>query len=134
MPNFLMLNESNLFPIPENKRFKGSRAPKIDVEAQMRQQEDLMNRQMALQQQYQVEAEARFRAEEERQRQQEYIRRVQAADVKEKERITQERQEASTFREMTGQTKEESSDFGGGFNLDMPTIERPGYEQEDRPL
>ena len=35
---------------------------------------------------------------------------------------------------MTGQAEGETSDFGGGFNLDMPTIERPGYEQEDRPL
>jgi hypothetical protein len=104
------------------------------IDAQMKQQEDMFNRQMALQQQYQREAEDRLRLEKDRERQLEYLRRTEAAQAKEQRRTTEEQQEASTFREMTGQLKEETSDFGGGFNLDMPTIERPGYEQEDRPL
>jgi hypothetical protein len=105
------------------------------MEAQMRQQEEMFNRQMALQQQYQVEAENRLRLEREREKQQEYVRRVEAAQAKEGTRIKEEKQEAAIFREMTGQVdQEDTSDFGGGFNLDMPTIERPGYEQEDRPL
>jgi hypothetical protein len=106
----------------------------IDFKRQMKEQEKLMEHQMALQQKYQREAEERFRNEQARQKQEEYLRRVEAADAKESKRVSQEKQEAAVFKEMTGQTKQESSDFGGGFNLDMPTIERPGYEQEDRPL
>lgn len=112
----------------------GNQLSKEQIDAQMRQQEEMFNRQMSLQQQYQREAEERLRLERDRERQLEYLRRTEAAQAKEQQRITEERQEAATFREMTGQLKEETSDFGGGFNLDMPTIERPGYEQEDRPL
>ena len=52
---------------------------------------------------------------------------------KEGQILEQEQQEAATLQEMTGQAKKELSEFGGGFNLDMPTIERPGYETETRP-
>jgi hypothetical protein len=113
---------------------KGGGSQRMDYAGMLRQQEELMNRQMSMQQQYQREAEDRFKAEQDRQRQIEYLRRQELADTKEKQRVTQERQEASLFREMTGQSKQESSDFGGGFNLDMPTIERPDYEREDRPV
>jgi parvulin-like peptidyl-prolyl isomerase len=113
----------------------GGQLSQKQIDAQMKQQENMFNRQMALQQQYQLEAEERLRLEREREKQQEYVRRVETAQAKEATRTKQEQQEAATFREMTGQTKQEdTSDFGGGFNLDMPTIERPGYEQEDRPL
>jgi hypothetical protein len=101
---------------------------------QMRLQEEMYTRQMALQQQYQKEAEERLRLKRERERQLEFLRRTEAAQAKETSRVREEKQEASLFKEMTGQSAQESSDFGGGFNLDMPTIERPGYEQEDRPL
>ena len=99
-----------------------------EQQAQMDRQEAMMNRQMEAQQRYQREAEERFRIEREREKQDEYLRRQEMAATNE------ERQEAATFREMTGQSDQESSDFGGGFNLDMPTIERPGYESESRPL
>ena len=112
----------------------GGKLSQKQIDAQMKQQEDMFNRQLALQQQYQREAEDRLRLEKDRERQLEYLRRTEAAQAKEQRRTTEEQQEAATFREMTGQLKEETSDFGGGFNLDMPTIERPGYEQEDRPL
>lgn len=112
----------------------GGGAPQMDQAEMMRQQERLMRRQMDLQQKYQFEAEERLRAERERERQAELARRQSMAAEKEQSRVTQERREASVFREMTGQTsQEDSSDFGGGFNLDMPTIERPDYEQVDRP-
>jgi hypothetical protein len=112
----------------------GGQLSQKQIDAQMKQQEDMFNRQMALQQQYQKEAEERLRLEKERERQLEFLRRTEAAEAKETSRVREEKQEASLFREMTGQSAQESSDFGGGFNLDMPTIERPGYEQEDRPL
>lgn len=137
MPNVLMIEDSDLFPIPEYKRFGGKgggEGPKVDVEGQMRLQQETFERQMRIQQDYQREAETRFRAEAERQRMVEFERRQAAAEAKETSRLQEERQEAAVFREMTGQTSQESSDFGGGFNLDMPTIERPDYEREDRPL
>lgn len=105
-----------------------------EQQAQMDRQEAMMNRQMEAQQRYQREAEERFRIEREREKQDEYLRRQEMAAKKEASRTNEERQEAATFREMTGQSDQESSDFGGGFNLDMPTIERPGYEGESRPL
>jgi len=105
------------------------------IDAQMRRQEEMMNRQMQMQQQFQRESEERMRQERERDRQAEIARRQRAADEREQQRIEEEQREAATFREMTGQaSQEDGSDFGGGFNLDMPTIDRPDYEQEDRPL
>jgi len=137
MPNFIMLHDSSLFPIPENKKLGGKGGGgggAADSAGMIRQQEELMQRQMELQQRYQREAEERFRAERDRERQLEYLRRQEQAAAKTERRLTEERQEAALFREMTGQAKQDSSDFGGGFNLDMPTIERPDYEQEDRPV
>jgi predicted Holliday junction resolvase-like endonuclease len=113
---------------------KGGGAMNTDVAGAMRQQEEMLNRQMQMQQQYQREAEERMRVERERERQNEYLRRQEAASKKEESLVKQERQEAAVFREMTGQSKEDTSDFGGGFNLAMPTIERPDYEREDRPI
>lgn len=137
MPNFLMLTESDLFPIPEYKRLGGKGGGgglRVDAAGQMRLQEEMYQRQMNLQRDYQIDAERRIRAEQDRQRMLEYERRQESAAAKETKRLEQEQQETATFMEMTGQTKKETSEFGGGFNLDMPTIERPGYEGEDRPL
>lgn len=103
-------------------------------EKELQRQEQLMERQMALQQQYQREAEDRMRAERERERVAEQTRRIEAAQEKEVRLKQQEAQETATLQEMTAQGKKEISEFGGGFNLAMPTIERPGYEQESRPL
>ncbi len=112
----------------------GGSAPQTNTAEMMRQQEQMMNRQMKMQLKFQQEAEDRLRQERERERQSELARRQSMAAEKEQTRVTEERREASLFREMTGQTsQEDSSDFGGGFNLDMPTIERPDYEQTDRP-
>ena len=138
MPNFLMITDSNLFPLPEYKRFgggkgRGAQAPQINWQEQMTAQERMMERQMSMQQQYQREAEARMRDERERDRLAEYNRRIEASKEKEGQILEQEQQEAATLQEMTGQAKKELSEFGGGFNLDMPTIERPGYETETRP-
>jgi len=128
MPDFIMLKE-------KNKREKGSGGGSTpDYAGQMRQQEELMNRQMSMQQQYQIEAESRFRAEQDRQRQQEYLRRQEQASAKSAAYTKQQQQETALVNEMTGQSKQESNDFGGGFNLAMPTIERPGYESISRPL
>jgi len=113
---------------------KGGGAPQINVQQEMERQEQMMQRQMALQQQYQREAEDRMRAERERDRNLELARRREAATEREAELVKQEAQESAVFQEMQGQTKAESSEFGGGFNLAMPTIERPGYESKDRPL
>lgn len=137
MPNFMMISDPSLFPIPENKRFGGKGGgggPKVDYEAEMRRQEELMNRQMELQQKFQIEAEQRMRDERERERQLELARRQQELQLKEEKMEKQESQESALFNEMTAQTGKESSEFGGGFNLAMPTIERPDYEREDRPL
>ena len=113
---------------------KNGDIPQNNTADMIRQQERLMNRQMQMQQRYQLDAEERLRAERERERQAELARRQSMAAEKEQSRVAEERREASVFREMTGQTsQEDSSDFGGGFNLDMPTIERPDYEQVDRP-
>lgn len=112
----------------------GGGAMSTDMTGMMRQQEEMLNRQMQLQQRYQQEAEDRLRSERERERQVELLRRQEVASKKEETRVRQERQEAAVFREMTGQAKENTSDFGGGFNLDMPTIQRPDYEREDRPI
>ena len=114
----------------------GSGSPsQAEIDRQMAQQEAMYTRQMELQNKYQREAEERLRFEREREKQLEYLKRQTAAEQKGVKREQEEQQEAAVFREMTGQTSEEdTSDFGGGFNLDMPTIERPGYEQEDRPL
>lgn len=112
---------------------KGGGAPQINVQQEMERQEQMMQRQMALQQQYQREAEDRMRAERERDRITELTRRADAARTKEQSMQAQEAQEAAVFQEMQGQTSKEISEFGGGFNLAMPTIERPGYEQETRP-
>ena len=135
MPNFLMLSESDTFPRREIKRFGGKNggAPSTNFEAEMARQEAMMSRQMSEQQRYQRESEDRMRADRERERVAELERRTQLADKKEVNRIADERQEAALFQEITGQS-DQSSDFGGGLNLDMPTIERPDYEQEDRPL
>lgn len=138
MPNFLKLTDTNLFPIPEYTRNGGKGGgggglTNAQIELQMRKQEEMMMRQMEMQQQYQREAESRIRAEEERQRQAEFLRREEQADIKEKKMKTEESQETALLQEMTGQTKQEFSEFGGGFNLAMPTIERPGYEREQRP-
>lgn len=136
MPNFL--NDCGLSTLPENKRFKGGGGGGLSneqMERQMQQQEAMMMRQMEAQQRFQKEAEDRLRLERERERQAEYLRRTEAASAKEASRTQEEKQEAALFREMTGQTnQEDTSDFGGGFNLDMPTIERPDYEQQDRPI
>jgi len=132
-----MLHDSTLFPIPENKKFggkSGANGPQINYAQEMQRQEQLMERQMALQQQYQREAEDRMRAERERERVIEQTRRIEAAQAKAERIKTQELQESAALQEMTAQSKQEISEFGGGFNLAMPTIERPGYEQENRPL
>jgi len=138
MPNFLLLSDCDVFPLPEYKRFGGKGGgggmSEAQIEAQMRRQEEMMNRQMESQQRFQREAEERLRAERERQREEEYARRQQELVRQRETRINQERQESALFQEMTGQSSEEGSDFGGGFNLAMPTIERPGYEGEDRPV
>lgn len=105
-----------------------------EINAQMRSQEEMMNRQMELQQKYQLEAEERARAERERERQLEFARRETEAFAKKERRTTEERQEAATFAEMTSQSKQDVDDFGAGFELDIPTIDRPGYEQESRPI
>jgi hypothetical protein len=133
MPNFLMMSE--LKQLPEVKKYKGGRGGgNIDVAGQMRQQEEMMGRQVAMQQQYQIEAESRFRAESDRQRNLEYLNRQTAAAAKEERYKKQQQQETALVSEMTGQSKSESNDFGGGFNLAMPTIERPGYESISRPI
>jgi hypothetical protein len=111
----------------------GGQLSQAEQDAQMRRQEELQTRQMELQQRYQIESEARFRAERDRERQLEFSKRENEASFKKARLEKQEKQEAATFQEMQGQTKEESSDFGGGFNLNIPTIDRPGYEQETRP-
>lgn len=138
MPNFLKLTNTNLFPIPEYTRNGGKGGgggglTNAQIELQMRKQEEMMMRQMEMQQQYQKEAESRIRAEEERQRQLEFLRRQESASTKAETMAKQEKQESAILQEMTGQTKQEFSEFGGGFNLAMPTIERPGYEREQRP-
>lgn len=136
MPNFLMISDSDLFPLPEYKRYGGKSASNsgVDIEAQMRRQEELMNRQMEMQQRFQIEAEQRMREERERERQLEFARRQQQLQQREERMEEQESQEAALFQEMTAQTEKETSEFGGGFNLAMPTIERPDYEREDRPI
>ena len=133
MPNFLMMSE--LKQLPEVKKYKGGGGGgTIDVAGQMRQQEEMMGRQMAMQQQYQIDAESRFRAESDRQRNLEFLNRQTAAAAKEERYKKQQQQETAIVNEMTGQSKSESNDFGGGFNLAMPTIERPGYESISRPI
>jgi hypothetical protein len=75
-----------------------------------------------------------MRVERERERVAELTRRREAAAEKASELQREEQQEAAVFQEMQGQSTKEVSEFGGGFNLAMPTIERPGYEGLDRPL
>jgi len=135
MPNFLMLDDADITPLPVNRRYGGGGggAPKVDYEAQMRRQEEMFQRQMEIQSRYQREAEDRLRVERERERQMEYLRRQEQASIKEEQMKKEEGQESALTQEMTGQVKGEMTEFGGGFNLDMPTIERPGYEQEIRP-
>jgi hypothetical protein len=113
---------------------KSGNSPKMDSAGYMRQQEEMMQRQMELQQRYQREAEDRMRAERDRERQLEYLRRQEAAASKEESLVKKQQQEANLFQEMTGQTKKDTTEFGGGFNLAMPTIERPDYEKEGRPI
>lgn len=136
MPNFLMISDSDLFPLPEYKRYggKGGATARVDYEAEMRRQEELMNRQMEMQQRFQLEAEQRMREERERERQLELARRQQELQLREEKMEQQESQESALFQEMTAQSGKETSEFGGGFNLAMPTIERPDYEREDRPI
>lgn len=137
MANFLFI----INPDPPKRRagiaYKASgssgKLSQAEQDAQMRRQEELQTRQMELQQRYQIESEARFRAERDRERQLEFAKRENEASFKAARLQKEEKQEAATFQEMQGQTKEESSDFGGGFNLNIPTIDRPGYEQETRP-
>lgn len=136
MPNFLMLDDANITPLPSNKRYGfggGGGAPKVDYEAQMRRQEEMFKRQMDLQARYQREAEDRLRMERDREKQMELLRRQEQAAMKKERLESEEGQESALTQEMTGQVKGEMTEFGGGFNLDMPTIERPGYEQETRP-
>lgn len=131
-----MLSDCDIFPLPEYKRFggKGGGGPEVDYEGEMRRQEEMFNRQMEAQRQFQMEAEERMRAERDREKQLEIARRQQQLETQREEKIAQEQQETAVFQEMTAQTKKESDEFGGGFNLAMPTIERPDYEGEDRPL
>jgi hypothetical protein len=138
MPNFLMLDDANITPLPSNRRYGfggggGGGAPKVDYEAQMRRQEEMFKRQMDLQARYQREAEDRLRMERDREKQMELLRRQEQAAMKKERLESEEGQESALTQEMTGQVKGEMTEFGGGFNLDMPTIERPGYEQETRP-
>lgn len=134
MPNFLMLDDADITPLPVNRRYGGGgRAPQVDYEAQMRRQEEMFQRQMEIQARFQREAEDRMRSERERERQAEFFRRQQQAEMKKERLENEEGQESALTQEMTGQVKGEMTEFGGGFNLDMPTIERPGYEQEIRP-
>lgn len=137
MPNFLCLDELNILP-PNKKKKGGGGTPAMtdsQIEQQMKKQEEMMMRQIEVQQRFQRDTEERLRLEREKERQIEYLRRQEAAASKETSRTQEEKQEAALFREMTGQTdQEDTSDFGGGFNLDMPTIERPDYEQQDRPI
>lgn len=136
MPNFLMLDDADITPLPVNRRYGGGgggRAPQVDYEAQMRRQEEMFQRQMEIQARFQREAEDRMRSERERERQAEFFRRQQQAEMKKERLESEEGQESALTQEMTGQIKGEMTEFGGGFNLDMPTIERPGYEQEIRP-
>lgn len=138
MPNFLLITDSDLFTLPEYKRNKGGGGGGLSdaqIEKQMKMQEEMMMRQMEMQQRFQREAEERMKLEREREKQSEFLRRQEAAVSKEASRTQEEKQEAALFREMTGQIdQEDTSDFGGGFNLDMPTIERPDYEQQSRPI
>lgn len=113
---------------------KSGGMPQVNVEQEIRRQEDLMARQMALQQQYQRAAEDRMRAEREQERVAELTRRREAAAERETELQRGEQQESAVFQEMQGQTTQETTKMTGGYNLAMPTIERPGYEGVDRPL
>lgn len=115
----------------------GGRAPKgpsqAEMDAQMRRTEDFQMRQFQMQQQFQREAEDRLRYEREQNRISEELKRQRAAEEKRVRLVTEEQRESATFQEMTAQSKATSNDFGGGANLAMPTIERPGYESADRP-
>jgi hypothetical protein len=117
----------------------GGKAPKgptqAEMDAQMRRNEEFQMRQFNLQQQYQLEAEQRMRDERERLRISEELSRQRAAEEKRVRLTREEQQETAMFQEMTAQSKKPTSDeFGGGSNLAMPTIERPGYETENRPI
>jgi len=113
---------------------KSGGMPQVNYAEHLRQQEDMMARQMAMQAQYQREAESRIAAEQERQRNLELARRREAATEQETKLAEQEQQESAVFQEMQGQTTQETTKMTGGYNLAMPTIERPGYEGVDRPL
>jgi hypothetical protein len=97
-------------------------------ERQMQQQSFEFQRQM------QEEAEARLEEKERKAREEAEAKRKALADAKEVQRVQEEKQEAAVMAELTGQAVQESDGEGGGYNLDAPTIERPEYEQEDRPV
>jgi hypothetical protein len=115
----------------------GGKAPKgpgqSEMDAQMKRTEDFQMRQFQMQQQFQKEAEDRLRYEREQTRISEELKRQRSAEEKRVRLVSQEQRESATFKEMTAQSKAASEGFGGGANLAMPTIERPGYETANRP-
>jgi hypothetical protein len=119
-------------------------ANNIDYNQQMalqKQQQEaserLMRSQMEEQRRFQIEMEERLKVEQERQRQAEIQRRQELASKKAAGLQEQEARESAVSREIMGQVQKKGSSQAQsevGLNLDMPTIERPGYEQEGRPL
>lgn len=138
MPNFIFLDELN--SLPPNRKNKGGSGPPpmtdAQIEKQMKMQEEMMVRQIEMQQKFQRDTEERLRIERERDRLFELSRREQRVVDKKAQRETEEKKEAALFKEMTSPSGRDTdtSDYGGGFNLDMPTIERPDYEQQSRPI
>lgn len=111
----------------------GSRGP--SWEQVQSHEREMQQESFDFQRQMQQEAEARLEEKERQEREEAEQKRKQLAEAKEKARAEEEKQEAAVMAELTGQAAQESDSGGeGGYNLAAPTIERPEYEQEDRPV
>ena len=97
----------------------------------------LMQEQMAMQSRLQREQEARMRENARLERIENERIQQEAAARRAGEIAEERRRETAAFLEQTAQAKVDKGEITqgeAGLNLAMPTIERPAYEQEMRPL
>jgi hypothetical protein len=115
----------------------GGGGPAGQIQDPVKYQMNIMREQMAIQRKLQIEQEQRMRENArldriEAERAQEEAARRRGSVVAE-----EQKQQAAVFLETTGQATAGKGEMGlgeAGLNLEMPTIERPAYETEIRPL
>lgn len=136
MPNILKIDDDlNLFPIPQYRRYggKGSGVNQAMIDQQYEKQRQLISEQQAMFREQQLAADLRFKQEQEAQRIAEEQKKTEAAQKLAEETKQQNKKEQAVAQEAASMFGF-SSTLLGDYNLSRPVIERPDYEEINRPL